>query len=106
LYANVKLRGPVVGPLLGGDAAFKISRNVGNPSLSIPFLFAPQKKNIHTFFFCPWPRGSATGAAPSTTAGVGRSTSSIGRSLSCELLSNLACSFVSRIELERLDIDA
>jgi hypothetical protein len=54
----------------------------------------------------PWPRGSATGAAPSTTAGVGRSDSSTGRSFSCELLSNLACSFVSCIELERLDIDA
>jgi hypothetical protein len=66
----------------------------------------------------PWPRGSATGAAPSTTAGVGRSTSSTDCSFSCELLSstdcsfsfellsNLACSFVSRIELERLDIDA
>jgi hypothetical protein len=48
----------------------------------------------------PWPRGSATGAAPSTTAGVGCSTSSAGCSFSCELLSNLACSFVSRIELE------
>jgi hypothetical protein len=54
----------------------------------------------------PWPRGSATGAAHGTTAGVGRSTSSTGCSFSCELLSNLACSIVSRIDLERLDIDA
>jgi hypothetical protein len=75
--------------------------------LPYPYLFfLPLKKKYPYLFFCPWPRGSATGAAPSTTAGVGRSTSSIGRSLSCELLSNLACSFVSRIELERLDIDA